>query len=78
MVDALKPSMFRTWSIVSSELSPLWLGIYAGTANINVDEKAISDAAWKLRQWAIDLIDWPNSNKEIYHTIPVLCSRQRR
>jgi hypothetical protein len=65
MVDSLLPALHRTWTIVQGELSPLWLGVYAGTGGQAVDEKAISDAAWTLRHWAMDLINWPinNSNR---------------
>jgi hypothetical protein len=31
MVDLAIPSVDRMWSIVGSEASPLWLGVYGGT-----------------------------------------------
>jgi hypothetical protein len=62
MVDALLPALHRTWTIVQGELSPLWLGIYAGTGRQPVSEQAISDAAWTLRHWPTDLITWPINN----------------
>jgi hypothetical protein len=63
MVDALLPSLHRSWTIVQGELSPLWLGIYAGTGGQHVSEKAVSDATWTLRRWSIDLITWPINNQ---------------
>jgi len=65
MVDAVLPSLRRSWSIVQGEKSPLWLGIYAGTGGQVVSRSAVSDATWTLRRWAIDLIEWDidNSNR---------------
>ena len=56
MVEALVPSIDRMWTIVKGELSPLWVGIYAGTAKRPVGDKDISDAVWTLRHWAIDMV----------------------
>lgn len=56
MAEALIPSIERMWTIVGGELSPLWLGVYAGTANRPVTTKEISDATWTLRHWAIDMV----------------------
>ncbi len=64
MVDAMKPSVLRTWTIVNDELSPLWLGIYAGAAKMAVSESEVSNAVWSLRNWAIDMIEWPTTNDE--------------
>lgn len=64
MVNVLLPSMHRTFALINGELSPLWLGIYAGTGNQEVPLEAISSAVWTLRHWAIDLIEWPISNDE--------------
>ena len=65
MVDAVLPSLRRSWSIVQGEKSPLWLGVYAGTGGQVVSRSAVSDATWTLRRWAIDLIEWDidNSNR---------------
>lgn len=62
MVEVLKPSIERLWCIVQGEKNPLWLGIYAGAAGMKVLEEDISDAAWTLRRWSIDMIAWPVDN----------------
>ena len=64
MVNALLPSLHRTWSIVQGEYSPLWLGVYAGTGRQTVDSSAIDSAVWSLRHSAIDFIDWTISNTD--------------
>lgn len=64
MVDALIPSIDRMWTIVSKERSPLWLGIYAGTAGRPVTAQEVSEAVWTLRRWSIDMIVWPVINSE--------------
>ncbi|CAM9560031.1 unnamed protein product [Ectocarpus fasciculatus] len=64
MVNALLPSMERTYALINGEMSPLWLGIYAGTGGQQVSDAAISSAVWTLRHWAVDLIEWPISNDE--------------
>jgi len=65
MVDALLPSIQLTWSVVQGELSPLWLGIYAGTGGQLVDDSMIDATVWSLRHSAIDMIQWEitNSNR---------------
>jgi len=70
MVDALKPSIERTYSIVQGELSPLWLGIYAGTAGMKISEEQIASATWTLRHWALDLIEWPVDNTPRWDITP--------
>jgi hypothetical protein len=62
MVGALVPSMDRHWQLVKGELSPLWLGIYAGTAGQAVDKSDVYAAVWSLRHWSLDLINWPIDN----------------
>jgi hypothetical protein len=62
MVNALLPALHRTWTIVQGEMSPLWLGIYAGLGGQRVSTEAVSDATWTLRHTAVDLIQWPINN----------------
>lgn len=64
MVALLEPSIERYWTIVQGEKSPLWLGIYAGTAGYSVDESMVNDATWWLRHSAIDFITWPFKNSD--------------
>jgi hypothetical protein len=66
MVDALVPSLERSWSIVRGERSPLWLGIYAGMGAglARLCPSSYSDAVWSLRRWAVDLVSWPVVNSE--------------
>lgn len=64
MVNALLPSLKRTWMIVQGERSPLWLGIYAGTGGQPVCPSQVAQATWTLRRWVIDLISWPIDNSE--------------
>jgi hypothetical protein len=60
MVEPLTPSLQRTWRLLKGELSPLWLGIYAGVARQirYVSEKDVNAAVWTLRHWQLDNIDW--------------------
>jgi len=64
MIEPLVPGLERMWSIVQGEKSPLWLGIYAGTAGQPVCPASHSDAVWSLRRWPIDLITWPVDNSD--------------
>lgn len=60
MVAPVLPSLHKTWILLSGELSPLWLGIYAGTAQQTngVDDKTKAGAVATLQRWALDLISW--------------------
>ena len=60
MVAPVLPSLHKTWILLSGELSPLWLGIYAGTAQQTdgVDDKTKASAVATLQRWALDLISW--------------------
>ena len=60
MVKPLIPSLKKTFMLMKGELSPLWLGIYAGTAQQSdmIKDSDLSDATWSLRKWALDLISW--------------------
>ena len=60
MVEPMLPSLHKTWILVAGELSPLWFGIYAGTAQqtYGVDETAKASAVASLQRWALDLIQW--------------------
>ena len=62
MVDALAPGFRRMFSIVGAEKSPLWTGVFAGTAKQAAQAGVVSDAAWTLRRWQIDMINWPINN----------------
>jgi hypothetical protein len=53
MVTAMLPSLHRTWTIVQGEYSPLWLGIYAGTARQAVSSDDVARALWSLRRYPI-------------------------
>ena len=64
MITALEPSLHRTWSIVQGELSPLWLGVYAGTGKQAVNQQEIDSATWTLRHSVLDFIVWPNTNSK--------------
>ena len=70
MIALLEPSIERYWTIVLGEKSPLWLGIYAGTAGYTVDESVVSDAVWTLRHSAIDFITWPFKNSDRWDITP--------
>lgn len=61
MVDAVDASIDRSWRIVRPEMSPLWAGIYLGTAGrMGADKQRDAEAAaWYLRRWMVDNIDWP-------------------
>jgi len=60
------PSIQRTFLLLKGELSPLWLGIYAGTAKQtkHVNQKDVSNVQWSMRHYAIDLIEWPVFNSQ--------------
>lgn len=63
----------RTWLLLKGELNPIWLGIYAGTANLhdNLLQEDIIGAAYSLRHWAIDGISWSvDGNQRIDLDIP--------
>ncbi len=66
----------RAWLLARDERSPLWLGIYAGTAGFvagaakrgqatraaapsGASAADVAAAAWSLRRWAVDLVNWP-------------------
>ena len=49
MVDPLIPSLRRTWKLCSNEYSPLWTGIYVGTAGQSDSPSVLSKAVWTLR-----------------------------
>ena len=50
----------RTWLLLKGELNPIWLGIYAGTANQKASllEEDVVATVFSLRHWAIDGISW--------------------
>ena len=60
MVEPMLPSLRKTWILVAGELSPLWLGIYAGTAQQThgVNDVAKASAVASLQRWALDFIQW--------------------
>ena len=66
MVSLLLPSIKRTYLLASNELSPLWFGIFAGTANQYYDGDVTDDEVdrvnYSLQHQAIDMIDWVISN----------------
>jgi hypothetical protein len=62
MVAPLVPGIERLWTIVQAERNPLWLATYGGVAGLPVSPTAVSDCAWALRHWMLDLIDWPVDN----------------
>lgn len=70
MVTPLIAGLERMWSIVQTERSPLWVGVYAGTAGMPVCPITISDAVWSLRRYSIDLIDWPIDNSNRWDITP--------
>ena len=60
MIQPMVVSLKKSFMLMKGELSPLWLGIYAGTAAQSdmIQEKDLSDATWTLRRWAMDFITW--------------------
>lgn len=62
MVEIARPSVDRTYNIVSGERSPLWLGMFAGVFHRPASEEDINAAVWSLRHWGLDMIDWPVDN----------------
>lgn len=66
MVSPMIPSLQRTFLLLKGELSPLWLGIYAGTAKQTkyVAKKDIHNAHWSMRHYAMDLIAWNINNSQ--------------
>ena len=60
MTARMEQGIQRTWLLLKGELNGLWLGIYAGTANqnINLKHSDIVSTAFGLRHWAIDGIQW--------------------
>ena len=58
MCSLLLPSLRRTWLLAKGEMSPLWLAIYAGTAQQKVTQQEMHSAEWTLRRWAMDNVDW--------------------
>lgn len=60
MIEPLVVSLKKSFMLMKGELSPLWLGIYAGTAAQTdmIQDKDLSDATWTLRRWAMDFIQW--------------------
>ena len=70
MVQAVNPSLERMWTLVESERSPLWLAMYGGACGRPESPQQVQTAAWSLRHWALDLIDWPVDNTVRYDTTP--------
>jgi len=66
MVSPMVPSIQRTFLLLKGELSPLWLGIYAGTAKQtkHVNKKDVDNVQWWMRHYALDLIEWPIYNSQ--------------
>ena len=60
MTARMEQGIQRTWLLLKGELNGLWLGIYAGTANqnINLKHSDIVSTAFGPRHWAIDGIQW--------------------
>jgi len=60
MCEPIVPGLRRTWQLLKGEKSPLWYGIYAGTAKQSwqVDQEDRDGSTWSLRHWAIDMINW--------------------
>jgi hypothetical protein len=60
MTQLMVPSLQRTWRLSKGELSALWLGIYAGTAQQTqyVSKTDLRDATYSLKDWQLDNINW--------------------
>lgn len=60
MTQLMVPSLQRTWRLSKGELSALWLGIYAGTAQQTeyVSKADLKDATYSLKDWQLDNINW--------------------
>lgn len=52
-------SLDRSWRIEAPEKSSLWNVIYGSSG---VKEFGLEDAVWTLREWPLELIDWPAPN----------------
>jgi hypothetical protein len=59
MVSLFDASLERAYLLARDERSPLWFGVYAGTAGKSKAHMSDAVAAtWSLRHWAPDLINW--------------------
>ncbi|MBT5084915.1 MAG: hypothetical protein HOM72_04235 [Actinobacteria bacterium] len=66
MISPVLPSLQRSFVLCKGELSPLWLGIYYGTAAQRkyVNNKDLTNAAWTLRHWQMDNMNWGISGSQ--------------
>ncbi len=55
----LRLSLDRAWKIEEPEKSSLWNVIYGSSG---AKEFGLEDALWTLREWPLELIDWPAPN----------------
>jgi len=69
--NEFKLSITRAHKIAKTEKSSLWNIIYGTTG---VQEFGLEDAAWCLRTWPLDWIDWPyyNQNRTDYIMSPYI------
>ena len=59
MVQQFDESLARAYQLARDERSPLWFGVFAGTAGKSPQAGDAQAASWSLRHWAPDLINWP-------------------
>jgi hypothetical protein len=71
--SAAMRSMKQTWEKIKSGRSNLWAAIVMATTGSR-DDADLSDMVWTLRNWPLDLIQWPMVNS---HRLDIMYTGQK-